>query len=800
MKCVKCGNELQPGARFCVFCGSPVEVNPVQEPVAESVPVEETPVVEAAPVEEVPVVEAAPAEETPAAEAATMEEIPTPAPSDYEPPMQDATPSPTAYEQPPVTPVMTAVPPVSPAYDPYAQAATQSVQKKSSKVFVGIAIAVVVLVLILLAALAAIFLLNRSGSGDVSNHLSYAKNGKLYYVKDIRKDDEAIVVCSIKNGDDYDNGALAGMFTEDGKYLYFYNKMENSYSGKLCRVEVSKLKADEDKNEDIIEELVSGVSSFTLLDTDRFVYRNDSYDLYYYDGEDKNKIASNVNYFYMEDDNKISFTTNDNQVGYYSIEEDKSEIIIENCSYVVAETEQGYFYTAYNEETYLSDLYYCSKDGDSEKIVSGAYSVPGASANTIYYVTERVENVCYYDLVNDIYAEQDANIQAPVFQDYLTPCTEYDAMSDWDREYYSEYPEYIDSFYYWLYTDYMYDSGMLYYYSYHADEQGNYIYSYYFYDEPNTQWYAFDENAYNEAYNLYYSVSDRINLRDSLKNSYTDITYYDLHSWTAGEGDAVVAANISPYSTSFVGQSGAVVYQKYGTIDRVDWPEDAYGTWFVDDYIYNARYGEDVANKYYYCANGEENEWNSEWGDIGQGIFFDASPSGQYVMAFAYSYDENYNYVSTMSALKIENGSLSLVESKIANASYGIWVGDDYYYYEADSDTDGDLCCYSGGKSTTILKNISNATVKRFENGTCCAYSDYNYYDGGTLKLYDAEGESVKVDSNVSTYCYINDELIVYLRDGKLYVYRGEDKEKFKIDSSVSSFTCDQADYEALIY
>ena len=135
----------------------------------------------------------------------------------------------------------------------------------------------------------------------------------------------------------------------------------------------------------------------------------------------------------------------------------------------------------------------------------------------------------------------------------------------------------------------------------------------------------------------------------------------------------------------------------------------------------------------------------------------------------------------------------------MANTTAGIWIGDDFYYYEAASESDGDLYCFSNGKANRVLKNISNATVRRFENGSYCAYSDYNYYDGGTLKLFDAEGESEKIDSNVSSYCYINEELIVYLRDGKLFVYRGKDEEKFKIDSSVSSFNCNYPSYETLI-
>ncbi len=821
MKCVKCGNELQPGARFCVYCGAAVEATPAVEtapaveetPVVEDAPaVEETPIVEDAPateenvaVEEAPVAKEVPmAEEVPMADetqAAVGEAPAAPQPQSYNAPEENTA---GAYGAPQQNGApQQAVPPV------YSQPQMQQPdeKKKGSKAVVGIVIAVIVLLLILAAAIFGIVFLAGRNSGDASDSLSYVKNGKLYYVKDIRKDDEPVVVCDIKNGDEYDTGSLAGEFSDDGKYLYFFNKVENSYTGKLCRIEVAKIKKDESKTEDAIEELVSGVTYFQLIDDTRFVYLNDSNEVYYFDGEDKNKIAANVYTFDLTEDGKVEYNTSDGTVGRYSIEDDSTETIIENCSYIVSNTADGYFYAVYNEDSDLYDLYYSSKSGEAEKIAENTYNIMGASdvKNTVFYLTERVENVCYYDLVNDIYAESDASLTAPVFSDYLTPCTEYDAMSDWDREYYSEYPEYIDSFYNWLSSDYYYDSGMLYNYTYHEDEDGNYIYNYYFYDQDNAQWYVFDEEGYRAAQDAYDSVGSREELRQSLKDSYTDITYYDIHSWSAADKDSVVAENVNPSYVYCVGNTGIVTYQKYGNIDKIDWPEDAYGTWFVDDYIYEARYGDSVDQSIYYASNGAEHAWDSEWGSMENGITFDTASSGNYAMAFSYSYDDDYNYTYTMSAFQIENGELSMIETGMNVASLGVWVGDDYYYFETESGNEGNLCCFSNGKSSTVLKNISNASVKRFENGSICAYSDYSGYDdyssgAGTLKLFGEDGDSVKIDNDVNSYCYLNDELIVYLRDGKLYVYRGEDKEKFKIDSSVTSFNCDQASYESLSY
>ena len=35
MKCVKCGNELKEGQKFCMKCGTPVSANPQSQPAAK---------------------------------------------------------------------------------------------------------------------------------------------------------------------------------------------------------------------------------------------------------------------------------------------------------------------------------------------------------------------------------------------------------------------------------------------------------------------------------------------------------------------------------------------------------------------------------------------------------------------------------------------------------------------------------------------------------------------------------------------------------------------------------------------
>jgi hypothetical protein len=811
MKCVKCGNELQPGARFCVYCGTPAATEP--EPVVET-PVEPEPAAEAAAAPEAeaavpqePVIpEVTPVEET----VPEVPEVPVQQPTYQQPVQQQPVQQPT-YQQPvqqqPVYQQQYQQPVQQPVYQ---QPVQQPAQKKSKKGLVAVIIVVIVLIAALVAAaVALIFVFKNKTSTSSNRQLSYVKNEKLYYVKDVSKDSEPIVVSSVKNAEEYIGSGLSGTFTADGSYLYFYSKFESTKSGKLCRVEVSKLKNDEDKNEDLIEDLVSGVSSYTLLDNDRFIYENDSDELYYYDGEDKNKITSGVSNYYLGEDDSVYFTISDTsdewsdsyQLNRYSIADDETTKLIDNCTYIVEETEDGWFYAAYDTSDYLYDLYYASKDGDSQLVASDTYNIVGATAadSTVYYVTERKETVCYYDLVNDTYAEADANITEPSAIDYLKECTENDAMTESDREYLEEYPEDIVYFYEYLSEDYLFDTGLLCYFRY--DDYSDYdSYGYYFYDEAADQWYVLDQEAYYAGFDAYYAVSDRIYLRQELQDETTDITYDDLNAWTPNGGQSVVVSGISPYSVRLVGESGIVTYQKYGELGKVDWPEDTYGTWFVDDYIYECLYGD--GEQYFYNYNGTENEWNSEWGSLSNGISFDSSSDGKYVMGFTYTLDSEYDDVpeDSMSIYEVTDGTLSLLESGISVSAWGIWQDDSYYYFEKDSEDTGNLCCFADGKTTTVLKNISNMQVRHYESGSYTSYADYTYDDGGTLKLFSADGESTKIASGVRSYCYIEDGLIVYLSDEKLYVYRGEDEDKSKIDGSVTSFTCNGAGYDILNY
>jgi hypothetical protein len=261
-----------------------------------------------------------------------------------------------------------------------------------------------------------------------------------------------------------------------------------------------------------------------------------------------------------------------------------------------------------------------------------------------------------------------------------------------------------------------------------------------------------------------------------------------------------VASGIIPYTATLIGETGIIAYRKYGELGKVDWPEDAYGTWFVSDYIDECMYGGD--EQYFYSYNGKENEWNSEWGSLSNGISFDSSSDGKYVMGFTYTLDSEYDDVpeDSMSIYEVTDGTLSLLESGISVSAWGIWQDDSYYYFEKDSEDTGNLCCFADGKTTTVLKNISNMQVRHYESGSYTSYADYTYDDGGTLKLFSADGESTKIASGVRSYCYIEDGLIVYLSDEKLYVYRGEDEDKSKIDGSVTSFTCNGAGYDILNY
>jgi len=118
MKCVSCGNEIETGVKFCMYCGASQPAEPDVPPVAE----EPAAIEDAAPIEAAaPIEDAAPIEAAPPVEPAApvWEPTPTPEPVPEMPRVERVIFSEPVAPIPPVSPAQPAEPaaPAVPAVD-----------------------------------------------------------------------------------------------------------------------------------------------------------------------------------------------------------------------------------------------------------------------------------------------------------------------------------------------------------------------------------------------------------------------------------------------------------------------------------------------------------------------------------------------------------------------------------------------------------------------------------------------------------------------------------------------------------
>jgi hypothetical protein len=694
---------------------------------------------------------------------------------------------------------------IPPQYIPPQMSATPAEPPKKGKGGKVVLIIVGVLIALAVAAGAIIAVLKISGgisSKSNEKELVYMKGKKLYYTSNMTKEDNSLEICSVKIDDDYvdelsylQNAA----FSEDGKYLYFYSKIDEYDGNKLERIPVSKIKDGD--NDSSIEEIASGVTSYYIIGNSDIVYCNSKSQLFIYDGKEDEKIGRNVSgYWIGEDSNTVYYYTyddNDNlDLAVFNLGEMESTTIAENV-YMAADDISAEFpvYLKYNNDDdydYDDDDYYYDYDysaardlyfGD-EKIAEGVKSLCGddAETKTIYYTKSRTEVSTAYDFVDDPYAENEALLTEPDKKDYMTPCQERDAMSEEDYEYYSRYPDEKRYFYYWLYYDY--DTEMEYTYKWVEDENGDDNLQIYFYDDENDAWYYYDGDSYSEAAAAYSSSEERISLREELKNYSFSVSYLDLYKWDEKSGETLVAQNVKS-DIYVVAQSGIVFYEKCSEEDLTVSIDDVYYAEEVEYMVNDAvSYNPGIPS---YCMDGTESVLGSA--EYLEGVY--PSSSGRFILV--YSYDDEYNF----SGQCYELGGDTLVESgdSIDSLDNAIWKDDVLYYFVSDEDGDTALWTLDSGKQDKILKDVSTSAFRIYDNGMYTAFTDYSYGEGGTLRLYSQDGNSVKISSQVSNYYMIDKDLIVYLKDGKLCVFTGEDKDDVTISKDVTYFTCHRLGY-----
>ena len=735
MKCPNCGNDLIPGALFCASCGNKIPkellnattTQGASEPV--TTPTEETPVATA----EAPTV--------------TQETHVAGAPQPAAPTMEQQMP----YQNAAASQIPTGTP-VMPGME------TDTDKKKKTTRIIGVAAVAVVVAAVGFVG----FKVVNAMHPHLDKQLLYCKDGRLYYVDNVSKEKEPVEIYQAHS----DDNSFSIQYTKDQKYAFFLTGSDDKQ--RLYRVNTQKLTSNESKNEKYIEEIDSGVTDYTVIDSDKVLYNRGSnndygYELNYYDGKDTKEIDSDVVSDYVRRGDIIYYqrdTSSDDDnydTCYYNLKNGKHGDIDE-CYDLIDCNESEVLYVVEDEDSY--DIYKAKLGGKATKIVSEVsndYYDGSLSEGTIYYTKKRTESKSYYDYVNDPYASQDASATEPQMEDYMSEVKAKDILDDYR---YEEYKEDRNDFYFYYVSDYnsIYCMGTDLY-PYYGNDGTYYV------DESNDKFYSFDQDAYDDAYNDYYDIENRNELRDSLKNETYDSTFYDMYLYTSKGGEKKIAESVIPvqedpiHQIFFYRKAQDLDEEKVCSLDDVDYASD------VESYI-NSSSSDDLA--IYAYINGKEQDMKMDSG------YFTVSSDGKTVMVVDDYDDDNVELI----AYNKKGDSLEKIGTVEKNFESGSWYNDNYYYF----DNNNDFYIYSKGKSKKIAKDVACAELEKDGNYMTYEAGSSEGKDVKILKGDEQIGKLRDVSSNDDT-TYIDSKCIVYLTyDGDLNVYDGEDSREIDRD------------------
>ena len=718
MKCPNCGNDLIPGALFCASCGNKIP----EELLNAAAPVGETPV-ESKP-ETVPVAD----------ENENTENVVTATAGEAGNTAQTAQ---TAASQIPMGALV--VPEME-----------TDKKKKTRTRLIGVAAVAVVVAAVGFGG----FKVWNAMNPQLDKQMIYAKDGRLYFTPNVSKEKDPV---EIYNAHDNET-SYEIKYTKNQKYAFFLTDSEDEQ--RLYRVNTQKLTSNESKNDKYIEEIDSGVTEFSVLGSDRILYRrysNSGRELNFYDGKDTKEIDSkvkaqchsgNVVYYLRDEGDDYNY-----ELYYYNLKTGKHGDIDE-CIEVADYNENEILYSVSDGDT--CDIYKAKPGSEGTKIVSDVASdwTGNLDAGVISYKREITESKSYYDFVNDPYAAEDANATEPQMDDYLTEVDPEDVLDSY------AYNNYLDDRSYFYSNDTSMDSITINDTSYYSCYSNSNVY----YNYDNDDFYLCDEDAYSEAYDDYYAAGNRDDLRDALKDLTFDSTSYDLYLYTSKGGEKKIAESILPIDSDPVNQ--IFLYRKAQDLgdEKVCSIDDLYDASDVENYIYNS----DNDSSVYVNINGKEQDMKMT------SVSMNCSEDGKTVMVVDQS-DEDSN---ELIAYKKKGDSLEKIGTVEKDYTTGSWYGNDYYYF----DDNHDFYIYSNGKSKKIAKDVKVAELE--DDGNFMVFDVDSSYESSDLKVLKGDEQIGKIrDVGYYGATYVDKNCIVYItNDGDLNVYDGEDSRKIDRD------------------
>lgn len=694
----------------------------------------------------------------------------------------------------------------------------QPKKKMEQKKLIGIA-AIGAAALVVVVALIVIV----TSIGKKDNAYVYLSDGKYELLTNL-KEDENIEIASGKN-DEVSPWMVA--FSPDGKYVYYFTKYDSiDATATLCRAEYGKLKQDSDRNDKYIEVVETNVRlGFNIFEDGTLMYIRGDGTLYYFDGKEAVRVAKNVESYHTDDSKRVVYSTGDEteEMDLYGVDLNDIDNKIKlasnygwNYAYVSKNLDE-ILYTKYDDD-YNETLYSVGFEKDSEKLGENVslYHI-GYGDGTTYFTADNGSTLNPYEYVIDDYAEADAGITEPDYDDFEIPyyyyymiwgsnisegefgelytsCTKdlywygestwwsysmEDAVDiEWDssgavntatQDFIDKYADSADEDGYILVTDEVKEdlkkinqaAGI---------EDWKWLWLCYTREQNGT---TTDYDAYDAAYDKYYEAADRIEAREILQDHANEYPVKTLYYYDNGEV-TVVAENVLDVRQ----YNGALMYNTTENFEKTvkleELAEDMYGDAISIEDIFAINY----ETENYVIRKGETKQW--QMSASAAETHAEAVENGYVYLYFtdkeAYMEEEN----GALSVASIKNGVVEDFEIVTDDADV-LSVGEERLYYlrdvyESKDCAYGDLYQYIDGEEVCLAKDVLYDRMTIYEDDMFIVYTDYRSGSGYELTMFNKKGEEEVSAEEVTQYIRVDKSTLLYISDGDLYLYNGKEE------------------------
>ncbi len=632
----------------------------------------------------------------------------------------------------------------------------------------------------------AVFLLSRNPSNDyiilynntfkLANHLS---------------GDSAEVLGSGANDIYRSNADSIVQFSKDGKYGYYFTDYDSSSdTGVLYQVELKKLRNSFADSDDYRKKVAVGVrSGFYPLEGGVVVYEQSGQGLYIFDNGDNKRIAENIAWYKVDENNNIIYLTQNTSDSYslFSVNIQNIDRANEIAGNIYDFSEIGgkeYFTVENGSKVRLSDFVndsYQKSDAALKEPNEEDYSIPvygyiGLTGNNLsesdyedLYTSSSQPLYWFGTWGGALFSMNDnmKNILAHVGDEVYSPIGFREGISD---DVYEKLESFINN-----YSKLENEDG----YILVTDEIKSALKDISkcdkYYEEWKWLWLCnkrvqsgteTDEEAYNAAVEEWNEAQVRNEVRDYLND--TEYSTKTLYCYDGNTRKTIDEDVLLTYITA----DGSVLYATSDMVsDKVDITE-----------LYTEMSSESVIN----LANKKGYNIVLADGSVAGLKNKNAMPSAEADEGKAEIYVGNNEIFLSYPDGRLEvanNKNGSIGDSKeISENAVVLLYKEETLYYEVESVQNTaadqmDLYAYKNGESTCLAKGIINDESSLYSDGMILAYTGYGNGSSYELSLYEKDGEKKVIDQNVTEYLRVDESTILYISGGTLYSYNGNSKQ-----------------------